>query len=125
MSGMCVAHIGLQGAYHVLPQGINPSSEENLLLRHADAEKPDDWDDEEDGEWEPPTIPNPACTSGAGCGEWKQPTKANPAYKGKWSAPLIDNPAYKVADLTEQFIPQIQSMQTCLSAEPGSLISMT
>lgn len=65
-------------------------------LNFADAEKPDDWDDEEDGEWEAPTIPNPACTSGPGCGEWKRPTKANPAYKGKWSAPLIDNPEYKV-----------------------------
>ena len=62
----------------------------------AEAEKPDDWDDEEDGEWEAPTIPNPACTSGPGCGEWKRPTKPNPAYKGKWSAPLIDNPAYTV-----------------------------
>ena len=24
-----------------------------------DAEKPEDWDDETDGEWEPPSIPNP------------------------------------------------------------------
>ena len=24
-----------------------------------DAEKPEDWDDDMDGEWEPPMIPNP------------------------------------------------------------------
>lgn len=62
----------------------------------TEAEKPDDWDDEEDGEWEPPKVPNPKCTEGPGCGDWKRPKIPNPAYKGKWSAPLIDNPAYKV-----------------------------
>ena len=59
------------------------------------AVKPADWDDEEDGEWEPPQIPNPKCAE-VGCGEWKAPMIANPKYKGKWSAPLIKNPAYKV-----------------------------
>lgn len=63
---------------------------------HAEAEKPEDWDDEEDGEWEPSTIANPKCTDGPGCGLWKRPKIANPAFKGKWSAPFIDNPAYKV-----------------------------
>ncbi|CAN0259635.1 unnamed protein product, partial [Phaeothamnion confervicola] len=28
-------------------------------LPDAAGEKPDDWDDAEDGEWEPPMIPNP------------------------------------------------------------------
>ena len=32
-----------------------------------------DWDEEEDGEWEPPLIDNPACKAPAGCGEWKRP----------------------------------------------------
>ncbi len=60
-----------------------------------DAVKPEDWDDEEDGEWEPPKISNPKCEEAPGCGEWTRPTKKNPAYKGKWRAPLIDNPEYQ------------------------------
>jgi len=55
--------------------------------------KPDDWDDEEDGEWEPPMIDNPACK--VGCGKWTPPKINNPKYKGKWYAPKIDNPEYK------------------------------
>lgn len=66
------------------------------VIATADAEQPEDWDAEEDGEWEAPRISNPKCGTAPGCGEWKRPMKANPAYKGKWSAPLIDNPAYKV-----------------------------
>jgi len=61
----------------------------------ADATKPEEWDEEEDGEWIAPTISNPKCTEAPGCGEWKRPYKRNPAYKGIWSAPQIDNPAYK------------------------------
>ncbi|KAF3945607.1 hypothetical protein CMV_028034, partial [Castanea mollissima] len=60
-----------------------------------DAAKPEDWDDEEDGEFEAPKIDNPKCESAPGCGEWKKPMKSNPAYKGKWYPPLIDNPNYK------------------------------
>ena len=45
-------------------------------MEETEATKPEDWDDDEDGEWE-------------------RPMKRNPAYKGKWHAPLIDNPAYK------------------------------
>merc|ERR1712138_259577 len=56
--------------------------------------KPDDWDEDEDGEWEGPLIENPNCVKGPGCGEWVPPKIANPAYKGKWSAPMISNPAY-------------------------------
>jgi len=55
--------------------------------------KPKNWDDEEDGEWEAPTIDNPVCK--VGCGKWVPPTISNPAYKGKWHAPKIDNPDYK------------------------------
>ncbi len=62
----------------------------------TEAKQPEDWDEEEDGVWEPPRIPNPACKDAPGCGEWKRPTKPNSAYKGKWSPPMIDNPAYKV-----------------------------
>lgn len=62
----------------------------------AEAAQPEDWDEEEDGEWEAPRIANPKCKAAPGCGEWKRPMKSNPDYKGKWTAPLIDNPEYKV-----------------------------
>lgn len=58
-------------------------------------QKPDDWDEEEDGEFEAPTIANPRCEVAPGCGEWKRPMIKNPAYKGKWVRPMIKNPAYK------------------------------
>ncbi len=40
--------------------------------RQSDAEKPEEWDDEEDGDWIAPTVRNPKCDDAAGCGEWKQ-----------------------------------------------------
>merc|ERR1712050_711933 len=52
--------------------------------------KPDDWDDEEDGEWEPPMKDNPAFK-----GEWNVKRISNPAYKGFWEAKKIDNPEYE------------------------------
>jgi len=54
-----------------------------------DAKKPDDWDDDMDGEWEPPMIDNPDYK-----GEWKPKQIDNPAYKGVWKHPEIDNPDY-------------------------------
>ncbi|KAL1818577.1 hypothetical protein ACET3Z_013446 [Daucus carota] len=30
-----------------------------MMIQDDDAKKPEDWDDEEDGEWTPPTVPNP------------------------------------------------------------------
>merc|ERR550534_2692402 len=53
------------------------------------ATKPQDWDEEEDGEWEEPMIDNPEYK-----GEWKPKRIANPAYKGVWSAKKIPNPNY-------------------------------
>merc|ERR1712048_793149 len=52
--------------------------------------KPDDWDDEMDGEWEPPQIDNPEYK-----GEWKPKQIDNPDYKGAWIHPEIDNPEYE------------------------------
>lgn len=54
-------------------------------------------DEEMDGEWEAPQIPNPACETAPGCGRWKRPMINNPEYKGKWKAPLVDNPNYQVS----------------------------
>lgn len=39
----------------------------------AEAKKPEDWDDEEDGDWEPPMVPNPKCAEASGCGPWERP----------------------------------------------------
>lgn len=82
-----------------------------MTIADPDATKPEEWDDEEDGDWVAPTVANPKCAEAPGCGEWKRyviflifvylyqfvfsPFKANPDYKGKWYAPQIDNPAYK------------------------------
>lgn len=74
------------------PDGWLDDAPENVA--DPNAVRPADWDDEEDGEWEPPQIPNPKCAE-IGCGEWKAPMIDNPKYKGKWSPPLINNPAYK------------------------------
>lgn len=51
--------------------------------------KPEDWDDEMDGEWEPPMVENPEYK-----GEWKPKQIDNPNYKGPWIHPEIDNPEY-------------------------------
>ena len=113
---------------------------------HIDASKPEEWDDEEDGDYIPPTIPNPKCDAVSGCGEWKRyvltgvgeeripylnfsPYKANPDYKGKWYAPLIPNPAYKGPWAPRQ-IPNpayfedktpIKSLPQIVSRSPGVL----
>ena len=54
-----------------------------------EAAKPDDWDDEMDGEWEAPMIDNPEYK-----GDWKPKQIDNPNYKGPWVHPEIDNPEY-------------------------------
>ena len=51
--------------------------------------KPDDWDEEEDGFWEPPDIANPEYK-----GLWVQREIPNPEYKGPWVHPQIPNPKY-------------------------------
>lgn len=78
---MCVYWVAL-----TVPAGIQ--------IPDPEAEQPDDWSVEDDGEWEPPLVDNPECST-KGCGPWSPPQKPNPAYKGKWKAPLIDNPEYK------------------------------
>ncbi|KAL0919499.1 hypothetical protein M5K25_011594 [Dendrobium thyrsiflorum] len=74
------------------PEDTKPEGYDDILkeIPDADAKKPEDWDDEEDGEWTPPTIPNPEYK-----GPWKQNKIKNPNYKGKWKAPLIDNPDFE------------------------------
>jgi len=55
-----------------------------------DAKQPDSWDTESDGEWEAPTIDNPAYK-----GPWRAKQIDNPDYKGPWIHPEIDNPEYE------------------------------
>merc|ERR1711988_1206262 len=55
----------------------------------AEAKKPDDWDDEEDGEWEAPMKDNPAYK-----GDWTGKRISNPYYKGFWEAKKIANPEF-------------------------------
>ena len=69
--------------------------DEPSMIPDSEAQKPEDWDDEEDGDWIAPMVPNPKCEDASGCGPWTKPMKKNPAYKGKWTAPLVDNPEYK------------------------------
>ena len=52
-------------------------------------DEPEDWDEEEDGKWEAPTIANPDFKL------WTQKKIPNPAYKGVWTAPDIPNPDFK------------------------------
>merc|ERR1711918_254248 len=66
---------------------------EEKRIVDADAKKPEDWDDEEDGEWEAPMKDNPDFK-----GEWFVKRISNPAYKGVWSAKEIDNPEFKDDD---------------------------
>ncbi|TXG48838.1 hypothetical protein EZV62_024713 [Acer yangbiense] len=63
---------------------VNRSS--HVLL----SDQPDSWDEDEDGIWKPPRIPNPAYK-----GPWKPKRIKNPNYKGKWKIPYIDNPEFE------------------------------
>merc|ERR1712187_60479 len=66
---------------------------EEKRIVDSDAKKPDDWDDEEDGEWEAPMKDNPAYK-----GDWYGKRISNPAYKGIWEAKKIANPEYEDDD---------------------------
>merc|ERR1711933_513568 len=59
------------------------------MIVDDEAKKPDDWDDEEDGEWEAPMGDNPAYK-----GDWYVKRISNPAYKGVWDAKKIANPEF-------------------------------
>lgn len=47
----------------------------------AEAKRPEDWDEEEDGVWEAPQVPNPEFK-----GRFVAKQISNPAYKGSWQA---------------------------------------
>jgi hypothetical protein len=59
-----------------------PHSRPTHKVPKPSALRPPDWDDDEDGEWSPPLIPNPKCVQaerkGLGCGEWTPPQVMQP-----------------------------------------------
>merc|ERR1712187_820883 len=67
-------------------------SEEETIV-DPDKVRPDDWDDEEDGEWEPPMKDNPEYK-----GYWRVKEIPNPAWKGVWNARTIANPEFEDDD---------------------------
>lgn len=73
------------------PEDLKPEGYDDIQpeIQDPEASKPADWDDELDGEWEAPRVPNPAYK-----GPWRPRRIANPEYKGEWVHPKIDNPAY-------------------------------
>lgn len=73
------------------PEDVKPEGYDDIVAQipDADATKPDDWDDELDGEWEAPLISNPEYK-----GEWRAKHIPNPAYKGEWVHPMVANPSY-------------------------------
>merc|ERR1711972_1206413 len=71
---------------------------EEKRIVDSDAKKPDDWDDEEDGEWEAPMKDNPAYK-----GDWYVKRISNPAYKGFWEAKKIANPEYEDDDMVYKY----------------------
>jgi len=77
------------------PTDVKPEGYDEIAPEIVDpeAEKPADWDDELDGEWEAPRIPNAAYK-----GPWKPKKVENPLYKGEWVHPTIPNPDYQSDD---------------------------
>jgi len=73
------------------PTDVKPEGYDAIAKQIVDPEatKPEDWDDEADGDWEAPTIDNPAYK-----GPWKAKKIDNPEYKGPWVHPEIDNPDF-------------------------------
>jgi calreticulin len=73
------------------PEETKPEGYDDIpeMIPEEGAEMPDDWDEEDDGEWEPPMISNPDYK-----GEWRPTMIDNPAYKGEWEHPMIANPDF-------------------------------
>ena len=63
-----------------------------------DATKPEDWDDDTDGDWEPPMIDNPEYK-----GEWTPKQIDNPNYQGEWVHPEVDNPDYEADEFLYKY----------------------
>lgn len=73
------------------PEDIKPEGWDDIPaeIPDPDAKQPEDWDEDDDGEWEAPSLPNPEYK-----GPWKQKEIKNPEYKGEWAPRKIPNPDY-------------------------------
>ncbi|MQL05447.1 hypothetical protein EI015_25575, partial [Escherichia coli] len=71
----------------VKPKGYDSIPAE---IPDPNAKEPNNWDEDEDGIWRSPKIPNPAYK-----GPWRRKKIKNPNYKGKWKTPWIDNPEFE------------------------------
>merc|ERR1712146_357911 len=68
------------------PEGYDDIPKE---IPDPEAKQPDDWDEEDVGEWEAPMISNPEYK-----GSWSPKRIKNPAYKGEWKPKQIANEKY-------------------------------
>ena len=76
------------------PDDVKPDDwDERKLIEDAKAVKPDLWNDEIDGEWKPPMIPNPNYR-----GIWKPREIVNAEYMGVWRPRKMLNPDYSPDD---------------------------
>ncbi|KAG0236213.1 hypothetical protein BGW42_003858 [Actinomortierella wolfii] len=73
------------------PEAKKPEGYDDIprFIPDPEAKQPEDWDTEADGDWVPPTIPNPEFE------EWIPKMIKNPAYKGEWTPRQIDNPEFE------------------------------
>jgi len=73
------------------PEDVKPEGHDDIPeeIPEEGAEMPDDWDEEDDGEWEPPMVMNPEFK-----GEWHAKMIENPEYKGEWEHPMVANPDF-------------------------------
>ncbi|XP_050945019.1 calreticulin-3-like [Cucumis melo] len=74
------------------PNDVKPEGYDSIPAEIPDpkVKEPDTWDEDEDGMWKAPKVPNPAYK-----GPWKRKKIKNPNYKGKWKTPWIDNPEFE------------------------------
>lgn len=94
------------GSNDTMPKGW--LTHEPSHITDLTAVQPEMWQKEDDGPWEPPTIPNPLCKNAPGCGPWQPPPAAhtnsqcvrtaavvpNPDYKGPWKPAMVPDPFY-------------------------------
>jgi len=75
------------------PDDKKPEDFPDRYMIDPNAKMPKDWNEAEDGLWDPPRIWNDKYT-----GEWKPRRIRNPLYKGEWPHPMIPNPNYEKDD---------------------------
>ena len=80
------------------PEDVKPEGWDDApkFITDPEAKKPEDWNEEEDGEYEAPTIPNPE-------------------YKGEWAAKMIPNPALILSNYFFLFEVTLQNVQLLIN----------